>query len=57
MSRFDEPIDLVPIDDPVGEAWAEYVYHDDPQPLIPPEILLDSGETEIRVRKKGVLRR
>ncbi|MCY3809174.1 MAG: hypothetical protein OXG58_07115 [Gemmatimonadetes bacterium] len=34
MSRFSEPLALVPIDDPVGLAWAEYTYNGNPQPLI-----------------------
>lgn len=34
MSRFSEPLALVPIDDPVGLAWAEYTYNNNPQPLI-----------------------
>ncbi len=35
MSRFSEPLALVPIDDPVGIAWAEYVYNGNPQPRQP----------------------
>ena len=34
MGRFPEPLALVPIDDPVGLAWAEFFYNDNEQPLI-----------------------
>ena len=46
MSRFSEPLALVPIDDPVGLAWAEYTYNNNPQPLIDLGILSPDDEDE-----------